>query len=63
MSVILIFLLLVAVVAVITFVLLAARSSGQPYEGQAPHQGKVVRFTGTSSQVIEEDGKQRRTGV
>jgi uncharacterized protein YpmS len=59
------FLLLLAllIVGVVVIIAAATHSGGRRYDGHAPHQGKVMRFTGTSSKVVDEDGKQRRTNV
>ena len=50
-----------AVVALVVAGMKGAR--GPRYQGQAPHQGPVMRFTGTSSHVKQDSGKQPDTRV
>jgi hypothetical protein len=65
MSTVLIILMLAALVIsgpILYFIFkAAARVSGPRYQGEAPHQGPVMRFTGTSSEVKEDSGKQTTT--
>lgn len=60
--------LAVTVLAVLAFcALIYGAIHGSPrsprYSGQAPHRGKVMRFTGMSSHVKEDSGKQHDTKV
>jgi len=53
-------------VATVVVVLVASALKGErgpTYQGQAPHKGPVMRFTGTSSQVKDDSGKQHTTQV
>lgn len=63
-------LLIVLLIAVVLGIVAAMVTSGlkgtgrEPrYNGEAPHRGPVMRFTGTSSEVKEDKGTQRTNRV
>jgi hypothetical protein len=53
--------LLLAVAALVYAAIYGGR--GPRYQGEAPHKGSVMRFTGTSSTVEHDSGEQRTTRV
>lgn len=62
----LIIIIALAMVAGVVVALVSAGMKGErgpTYQGQAPHHGPVMRFTGTSSKVKEDRGDQRTTRV
>jgi hypothetical protein len=63
---ILIILIVLAMVAAVIAALVSGGMKGErgpTYQGQAPHKGPVMRFTGTSSQVKDDSGNQKTTQV
>jgi len=65
MGILLLFLVFAFAVGIVVILVYSGLrgSSGPRYQGAAPHKGKVMRFTGMSSEVKEDDGKQSRTEV
>jgi hypothetical protein len=68
MSTVLILLVLAVLVVLgpVIYFLFRAVTKGTPgprYQGEAPHQGPVMRFTGTSSEVKQDSGKQTTNRV
>ena len=52
----------IAVIAVLMYAAIHGRR-GPRYQGEAPHKGPVMRFTGTGSEVKDDSGEQRTTEV
>lgn len=56
-----VFLLFVSVGLLFAFIAFGGR--GKRYVGDAPFKGKVARFTGTSGEIVEEDGTHARSST
>jgi hypothetical protein len=64
MGIFFLFVLLIAAIAAVALVYAGITGSREPrYQGEAPHKGKVMRFTGTSSEVKDDSGNQHTTQV